>query len=83
MALNVVPQNWRDEILVLAKRACVFLKIKETTLGNKIVNDANFFPSIRLGRGCHIDQYNHVLTWFADNLPKETKRVKTPKINKS
>lgn len=77
MTLSTVPQNWREELLNMADRACVAFEIKETTLGNKIVKDADFFPNIRKGSGCGVDQYNHIITWFSSNLPKELNHTKT------
>lgn len=71
-------KEWRQTLLSLAAEGCKQFKIKETTLGNKIVNDADFFPSLRAGGGCGVDKYIRVIQWFAKNLRK---KHKSPKVN--
>lgn len=60
----MIPQNWREDLLERAEIACAELHIKETTLGGKIVGDADFFPSLREGAGCGVDKYQRIIAWF-------------------
>lgn len=63
----MIQQNWRKTLLDKAKEACKQGKIKETTLGNKIFNDADFFPNLRAGKGCGVDRYIKAMEWFEEN----------------
>lgn len=77
--INMIPKDWRKDLLKMADKACKHLDIEETTLGNKIFNDADFFPKIRNGSGCGVDRYQRVIAWFDKNLPRQ----KSQQINQS
>lgn len=78
MELPQIPENWREILLSHVDNACLRLNILETTLGNKIVNDAGFFPNIRKGGGCGLDKYRQVMGWFKKNTPQIPKTQRPP-----
>lgn len=69
-------ENWREILLAKADAYCSKAEIKETYLGVKIVNDANFFPNLRKGGGCTADTLFEVKEWFKINPPKKRSRRK-------
>lgn len=73
----MIPQNWRENILGLAKKACDAHNISLATLGNKIFNDADFFPSIKEGRNCGMNTYFKAIAWFDKNIPHNGAHINT------
>lgn len=66
----MIDENWRDEVLELAQKYCEEQGIMLTTLGGRIVNDADFFPHLKNGGGCTADKLVQVMNWLNDNAPK-------------
>lgn len=75
----MIEENWKELAYESAKNYCDANGIKITTLGARIVGDADFFPDLKdPNKGCTCKTLLKVKRWFAaNNQTKKSKKTTT------
>jgi hypothetical protein len=72
----MISDNWKEQLLKRAHKQCVALNIKLSTLGSKVVGDADFFVDLEKNpeKGCNSNTLVGVKHWFRDNPIRQRKK---------
>lgn len=71
----MIEDNWKELALKEAHEYVDLTGVALTTLGARIVGDADFFPDLENSdRGCNCKTLLKIKNWFKENKPKRSKK---------
>jgi len=74
----MIDDNWKELACKQAQEYCKAHNIKLTTLGARVVGDADFFVDLpKPTKGCNANTLLRVKHWFASNRVNKSKKTKT------